>query len=111
MKGPTLVTFLVLTTASAAFAQSTTPVNPNTNPNNCSPAFTNCSSATDDSNKTPGNTPGTSRNEMRQEEQIPQTATEPDLPMKSPNCAPGQTNCPPEQSMPPSRSAAPGTTQ
>jgi len=110
MKIPTLATLIVLTSAGAAFAQSTTPLNPNANPNNCSPAFPNCGTATDGNNKTPGNTPGTSRNEMRQEEQIPQTATEPDLPMKQ-NCAPGQANCPPEQSAPPSRNAAPGTAQ
>ena len=92
MKLLTLATVATLTISSAAFAQSTTTP---PNPNNCSPAFPNCASGIDGNNKTPGNTPGTSRNELRQEEKIPQTATEPDLPMNRKNCQTGTANCEP----------------
>jgi hypothetical protein len=91
MKLLTLAAAVVLSTATAAFAQQTTTP---PNPNNCSPAFPNCSSVINGNNKTPGNTPGTSRNEMRQEGQIPQTAREP-APMNTFDCPPGQVNCVP----------------
>lgn len=91
MKLLTFATVAALTVSAAAFAQSTTPVQPNANPNNCSPAFPNC---TAEDNKTPGNTPGTYRNELRQEGKTPQTATEPDLPMKQQQ-DPGPATAPP----------------
>jgi hypothetical protein len=92
MKRLTLATVVALSMSTAAFAQSTTTP---PNPNNCSPAFPNCSSSINGNNKTPGNQPGTSRNEMRQEERIPQTATDPNLPMNRYDCQTGAANCPP----------------
>lgn len=94
MKLLTFAAIAAMSVSAAAFAQSTTPVQPNANPNNCSPAFPNCT-GDEGGNKTPGNTPGTYRNELKQEDKIPQTATEPDLPMKQQNCGPGQVNCVP----------------
>jgi len=90
MKLPALVLLAAMSMTGAAFAQSsdTTPVNPNANPNNCSAAFPNCTGV----NKTPGNSPGTARNAARQEGRIPQTATEPNLPMKE-RCPSDEPNC------------------
>ena len=55
MKLPVLALFAAMSIAGTAFAQSsnTAPVNPNANPNNCSPAFPNCIGV----NKTPGQLP------------------------------------------------------
>ena len=90
MKLPLLAMTVAMMTASAAFAQSSsTPRNPNANPNNCSAAFPNCTGV----NKTPGNSPGTARNTMRQEEKIPQTARNPNLPMKEHDCPANEPNC------------------
>jgi hypothetical protein len=90
MKLPVLALFAAMSIAGTAFAQSsnTAPVNPNANPNNCSAAFPNCTGV----NKTPGNSPGTARNAARQEGKIPQTATEPNLPMKE-RCPSDEPNC------------------
>jgi hypothetical protein len=90
MKLPVLALFAAMSIAGTAFAQSsnTAPVNPNANPNNCSPAFPNCIGV----NKTPGNSPGTARNAARQEGKIPQTATEPNLPIKE-RCPSDEPNC------------------
>lgn len=91
MKILTLATIIALSSGGAAFAQSVaTPPNPN----NCSPAFPNCASSINGNNKTPGNTPGTYRNGLKQEERAPQTATEPE-PMNTYGCPAGQTNCVP----------------
>ncbi|MGH7033188.1 MAG: hypothetical protein ACREFL_05620 [Stellaceae bacterium] len=91
MKLPVVALFAAMSIAGSAFAQSsnTTPVNPNANPTNCSPAFPNCTGT----NKTPGNAPGTARNAARQEGKIPQTATEPNLPMKEQRCPADEPNC------------------
>jgi len=91
MKLLTFATIVALSISSAAFAQSTaTPPNPN----NCSPAFPNCASAINGNNKTPGNTPGTYRNGLKQEDRAPQTATDPG-PMNTYGCPQGQVNCTP----------------
>jgi len=91
MKLLSLATIAALTVSAAAFAQSTaTPPNPN----NCSPAFPNCSSVINGNNKTPGNTEGSFRNEQRQQGQLPQTSPDPNLPMNNYACKQGQANCP-----------------
>ena len=103
MKLLAFATIAALSASATAFAQSTaTPPNPN----NCSAAFPNCASDTEGVNKTPGNTPGTSRNEMRQEDKIPQTAQDP-RPMNTFDCPAGQVNCTPNSDT--GRSPGPAT--
>ena len=69
MKLFALVSVIALTAATGAFAQSAAPLAAE-NPNNCSPASKNCVQNESGSNKSVGNTEGTSRNAVKTQQGV-----------------------------------------